>query len=372
MTENHARDRDDLGLNQTKITNVIGSKRLERDAGGRPVAAFPQSALARIAPPMALGASAFHLAFAAAASPAPCAPDVLGVSRTLELNTQGGWQVGLKTYPRTLALEDHEVVLTFDDGPAPPTAKILDALAKECVKATFFLVGRNAAEHPALVKREIAEGHTVGHHSFSHPAATLRRLDEKAAQVEIEKGFAADDKAAYGVAGASPRTPFFRFPGFANSPALVDWLAARNIAVFGADVWASDWLAMTPEAQLDLVLARLEKARRGILLFHDSKAQTAAMMPAFLRELKKRGFKIVHVAPGATPPPCARPPRAGAPRPTKSSPMSSPRNPAKDESRAAKGTRPRRKRRRLSPDERGCGNSSRLNSFGVRAGRRKP
>ncbi len=252
---------------------------------------------------MALGASAFHLAFAAAASPAPCAPDVLGVSRTLELNTQGGWQVGLKTYPRTLALEDHEVVLTFDDGPAPPTAKILDALAKECVKATFFLVGRNAAEHPALVKREIAEGHTVGHHSFSHPAATLRRLDEKAAQVEIEKGFAADDKAAYGVAGASPRTPFFRFPGFADSPALVDWLAARNIAVFGADVWASDWLAMTPEAQLDLVLARLEKARRGILLFHDSKAQTAAMMPAFLRELKKRGFKIVHVAPGATPPP---------------------------------------------------------------------
>lgn len=244
----------------------------------------------------------FLLIRSAAASPTACLPDALGVSRTLELSAQGGWQVGLKTYPRTLALEDHEVVLTFDDGPAPATAKVLDALAKECVKATFFLVGRNAAAMPALVKREIAEGHTVGHHTFSHPGATLRRLSEKAAQDEIEKGFAADDKAAYGAAGAVPKTPFFRFPGFADTPALVEWLSAKNIAVFGADLWASDWDTMTPEAQLALVLARLEKEGRGILLFHDTKQQTAAMLPALLRALKQRGFKIVHVKPGAEPP----------------------------------------------------------------------
>ncbi len=241
---------------------------------------------------------------------AACPPEALGVSRTLALSAQGGWQVGLKTYPRSLALEDHEVVLTFDDGPAAPTTgKVLDALAKECVKATFFLVGRNAAALPALVRREIAEGHTVGHHTFSHPPATLRRLSEKAAREEIEKGFAADDHAAYGAAGAVPRTPFFRFPGFADSPALVEWLSSKNIAVFGADLWASDWETMTPDAQLALVLARLEKERRGILLFHDTKAQTAAMLPALLHELKQRGFKIVHVAPGAEPPPL----RAGAP-----------------------------------------------------------
>ncbi|WOJ89651.1 polysaccharide deacetylase family protein [Methylocapsa polymorpha] len=244
----------------------------------------------------------FLLAHRAAASSARCLPDALGVSRTLELSAQGGWQVGLKTYPRTLALDDHEIVLTFDDGPTHTTAKVLDALAKECVKATFFLVGRNAAAMPSLVRRQIAEGHTVGHHTFSHPGATLRRLGEKAAQNEIEKGFSADDKAAYGAAGAAPRTPFFRFPGFADTPALVEWLSARNIAVFGADVWASDWQPMTPEAQLALVLARLEKEGRGILLFHDSKEQTAAMLPALLRELKQRGFKIVHVKPGAEPP----------------------------------------------------------------------
>jgi peptidoglycan/xylan/chitin deacetylase (PgdA/CDA1 family) len=240
----------------------------------------------------------------AAAASASCPPEALGVSRTLAISAQGGWQVGLKTYPQTLDLDDHEIVLTFDDGPLnPTTGKVLDALAKECVKATFFVVGRKAQAAPALLKRALAEGHSIGHHTFSHPEATLRRMSEKAAEDEIEKGFAADDKAAYGAADASPKTPFFRFPGFADTPALIAWLSARNIAVFGADLWASDWTPMTPEAQLALVLTRLEKEKRGILLFHDTKQQTAAMLPALLRELKQRGFKIVHVAPGSDPPP---------------------------------------------------------------------
>ncbi|MEJ0094609.1 MAG: polysaccharide deacetylase family protein [Methylocella sp.] len=235
---------------------------------------------------------------------APCPPDALGVERTLKLSAQGGWQVGLKSYPQTLALEDHEVVLTFDDGPsAGTTEKVLDALAAQCVKATFFLIGRNAQALPSLVRREIAEGHTVGHHSFSHPAATLRRMSETAAKEEIDKGIAADDAAAYGAAGTAPKTPFFRFPGFADTPALDAWLSSRNIAVFGADFWASDWLPMSAKTELALVLSRLEQEKRGILLMHDIKAQTAAMLPDLLRELKQRGFKIVHIAPGDDPPP---------------------------------------------------------------------
>jgi peptidoglycan/xylan/chitin deacetylase (PgdA/CDA1 family) len=54
---------------------------------------------------------------------------------------------------------------------------------------------------------------------------------------------------------------------------------------------------MTPEAQLQLVLTRIVQAGRGIVLMHDTKAQTAAMLPTLLRELKKRGFRIVHVVP---------------------------------------------------------------------------
>jgi peptidoglycan/xylan/chitin deacetylase (PgdA/CDA1 family) len=222
----------------------------------------------------------------------------------LEVGTSGGLQVGLKTYPRSLALDDREIVLTFDDGPAAQTTpKVLDALAKECVKATFFLVGRNAEALPALVKREIAEGHTVGHHTFSHPAATLRGLSESAAQEEILRGFEADDKAAYGTASGAPKVRFFRFPGFADTPGLVAWLSAKNIAVFGADLWVSDWQSMTPETELALILSRLDKEKRGILLLHDTKEQTAAMLPDLLQELKTRGYKIVNIVPGTNPTP---------------------------------------------------------------------
>jgi peptidoglycan-N-acetylglucosamine deacetylase len=250
--------------------------------------------------PLAAAAGVFFLAPLAAA----CPPETLGVARTLEVGTRGGLQVGLKTYPQTLALDDREIVLTFDDGPAAETTpKVLDALAKECVKATFFLVGRNAEALPALVKREIADGHTVGHHTFSHPAATLRNLSESAAQEEILRGFEADDKAAYGLATSAPKVRFFRFPGFADTPALVAWLSAKNIAVFGADLWVSDWMTMTPETELALILSRLDKEQRGIVLLHDNKEQTAAMLPDLLQELKKRGYKIVNIVPGTKPAP---------------------------------------------------------------------
>lgn len=229
-----------------------------------------------------------------------CAPGALGTSRVLSVGTRGGLEVGLKTYPRTLPLDDHEVVLTFDDGPdARTTPAILDALKGECVQATFFLIGRHAAELPALVRRELAEGHSVGHHTFSHPAATLRRMTPAAAQADIEAGFRADDLAAYGAAGAEPRVPFFRFPGFADTPEVDRWLAARDVAIFGADLWASDWLLMTPETELALLMSRLDKARSGIVLLHDTKLSTARMMPALLRALKARGYRIVHLVPGA-------------------------------------------------------------------------
>ena len=225
-------------------------------------------------------------------------PDALGVSRVIEVNPAGGLKLGLKSYPQTLALEQGEVVLTFDDGPLPATTgPILKALDDECVKATFFLVGRNAQANPTLVAREKARGHTVGHHSFSHPFVTMRGLDQAAAKADMEAGFQADDRAAGALAGASPRTPFFRFPGFADTPELDGWLASRNIAIFGADLWASDWVDMTPEKTMELLLMRLDHAGKGIILLHDTRPQTARMLPALLRELKTRGYRVVHIVP---------------------------------------------------------------------------
>jgi len=229
----------------------------------------------------------------AAAAPS-CGPDALGTARVMEVSVDKAPRVGRKHFPRTLPLAAKDVVLTFDDGPWPETTpKVLEALARECVRATFFMLGKNAEAYPQLARRVLADGHTVAHHTYSHQL--LNTLPMAAAEAEINRGFEAVDFAVYGQRRSDPLTPFFRFPGFASSPALLDRMQQRRIVVFGADFWASDWDPMTPNQQLDLVLRRLEAAGRGIILFHDTKAQTAAMIPPFLRELKRRGYSVVHV-----------------------------------------------------------------------------
>jgi peptidoglycan/xylan/chitin deacetylase (PgdA/CDA1 family) len=239
------------------------------------------------------------IARAAAAEPCPGNPDALGTARVLAVDPATTPPVGRKQFPQTLPLMRHEVVLTFDDGPWPgTTAHVLDALRHECARATFFLIGRNAAANPALARRELAEGHSVAHHTYSHPL--LDRMPIAAAEAEIDRGIGAVDTALYGRVGRDPATPFFRFPGFASSPPLLNELARRRIAVFGADLWASDWNPMTPEQELALVTGRLEAAGGGIVLFHDTKTATAAMLPAFLRDLKGRGYSVVHVVPATS------------------------------------------------------------------------
>jgi peptidoglycan/xylan/chitin deacetylase (PgdA/CDA1 family) len=237
----------------------------------------------------------------AAALAQSCAgnPNVLGTERVLEVDARSTPRVGRKHFPATLPLQRKEVVLTFDDGPLPETTpRVLDALKQECVRATFFLLGRNAEAHPGLARRILAEGHTVGHHTYSHQI--LNRVPMAVAEAEINRGIQEDDYAVYGQRRDQPATPFFRFPGFASNDRLLDLLARRGIVVFGADVWASDWNEMSPPTELRLIMSRLEASGGGIVLFHDTRSQTVAMLPGFLRELKRRGYRIVHAVPAGS------------------------------------------------------------------------
>lgn len=220
----------------------------------------------------------------------------LGTSRVLEVDAASFPQVGTKSFPQTLPLRDHEVVLTFDDGPRPPTTpRVLAALARECVHATFFMIGRQASEHPGLARRIAREGHTIGHHTFSHPS--LLRIPQADAFKEIDNGIAAVEQVLHGIATTTPATPFFRFPGFESTPATLDLLRRRGIAVFGADLWASDWNHLTPTQELLLLIRRLRAARKGIILLHDTQPATAAMLPVFLRYLRENHYHVVHVVP---------------------------------------------------------------------------
>ncbi|WP_407169950.1 polysaccharide deacetylase family protein [Bradyrhizobium sp. ORS 111] len=224
--------------------------------------------------------------------------DALGTSRVLEVDPATYPRVGLKSFPQTLPLEDHEIVLTFDDGPTPGlTDKVLAALSAECVHATFFMVGRGAADHPELVRKIARLGHTIGYHTWDHPH--LNKLAPDAAEANIDSGISAVEKALHGTSSTTPTTPFFRFPYFESTPHLLDRLEKRGIAVFGADFWASDWNKMTPEEELKLLTGRLETVRKGILLLHDPRQQTADMLPAFLRYLREHNYRVVHIVPTA-------------------------------------------------------------------------
>ncbi|MGY3103444.1 MULTISPECIES: polysaccharide deacetylase family protein [unclassified Bradyrhizobium] len=252
--------------------------------------------LRRLTTPLA-GAVTVLLAGIVATDAADCPrQDVLGTSRVLEVDAKAYPRVGLNSFRETLPLADHEVVLTFDDGPRPPsTRKVLAALADQCVRATFFLVGKSSAMSPELVRRIAAEGHTIAHHSWSH--TMMSKMTFEQAKKDIDRGIAADETAVKGVYTQSPPSRFFRFPYFDSTPATLEFLHSRGIVVFGADLSAGDWENLTPEQELRTVTERLEVASKGIILLHDAQARTAAMMPAFLRYLHENGYRIVHLVP---------------------------------------------------------------------------
>src|SRR5215510_5788556 len=125
---------------------------------------------------------------ASAAEPCRGNPDARGTSRVLAINPADFARIGITQYTTTLPLEDHEVVITFDDGPIPPnTHAVLDALASECVKATYFLVGDMARAYPSIVRRIYNAGHTIGTHSQNHPYR-FQRLSMEKAERQVQSG----------------------------------------------------------------------------------------------------------------------------------------------------------------------------------------
>src|SRR5215813_6166999 len=133
---------------------------------------------------------------AATAEPAETAtncpghPDAIGTSRTLVVDPRAHPRIGSMQYPETLPLRDHEVVLSFDDGPIPRNSnQVLQILADNCVKATFFAIGEQAQAFPDGIRKLIAAGHTVGTHSQHHPL-TFHKMSEDQAKQEIEQGIA--------------------------------------------------------------------------------------------------------------------------------------------------------------------------------------
>lgn len=214
----------------------------------------------------------------------------LGVSRTVEIDTTGGPGFGMEHYKAYDFLQPKEVVLTFDDGPQKySTEAVLKALGDECVKATFFSIGKMALGYPGIIRDVAKAGHTIGTHTWSHKAlGKLKKFDD--AKDEIERGFSAVHRAVGG-----PIAPFFRFPTLVDTQEAVAYLGKRNIAMFSCDIDSIDYKPQTAEHLVKSLMQKLDKRGKGILLMHDIHKTTAKAVPMLLAELKAKGYKIVHM-----------------------------------------------------------------------------
>jgi len=263
---------------------------------------------------------------AMAAEACPGHPDALGTARVLTISPDEFARIGGMQYKQTLPLADHEVVITFDDGPLPPYSdRILDTLAAQCVKVTYFLVGQMANDYPWVVRRMYNDGHSIGTHSMHHPLG-FEHLDLARVTQEVDGGIAAVDTA---IGDPKAVSPFFRIPGLGRSKIDESFLASQHLVTWSADVVADDWFrGISAQQIVKRAMRRLNAKGRGILLLHDIHPATAMALPMLLKELKSDGYHVVHVVaagerPASVPVIAATPGKGAWPRVLKTASLTS-------------------------------------------------
>jgi peptidoglycan-N-acetylglucosamine deacetylase len=231
----------------------------------------------------------------ASAETCPGNPDALGTSRVLTINPGEFTLLGTMQYKQTLPLKDHEVVITFDDGPLPLyTNIILDTLASQCVRATYFLVGQMARAYPSVVRRIYNEGHTIGTHSQAHPH--FEHLSMRRVEREVDGGI---NSVTAALGDAKALSPFFRIPYLGRTNAIEQFLERKQLVTWSADVDTNDWWRGSTEAIVQRAMRRLNAQGSGIILMHDIHRKTAIALPILLKELKANGYNVVHVVAGS-------------------------------------------------------------------------
>ena len=187
------------------------------------------------------------------------------------------------------------VALTFDDGPSPDwTPQVLDILHRFGIKSTFCTVGYNQVRHPELVRRLIAEGHTLCNHTAHHPM--LDGLSPERVTAEITNN-AADLRAITG-----QDAQFFRAPGGRLTPQVIDVAHRNGERVLGWNVDPHDYLRPPPEVIRDRILGAVKPG--SVVILHDGggvRANTVAMLPDLLLRLIAAGYSMVATAPGPAP-----------------------------------------------------------------------
>lgn len=177
------------------------------------------------------------------------------------------------------------IALTFDDGPAAGTIRLLDILKKSDTRATFFLVGSQVAGREQTVQRMVAEGHIVGNHTWQHLQLPEKSRKEVGAQI--------DRTADAIVAAGAPHPTLLRPPYGALSNEVREEITGRGYATVLWDADTLDWDTRNTKKTVKNALADARPG--GIILMHDIHPETVKAVPQIIKELREDGYTLVTV-----------------------------------------------------------------------------
>ena len=197
---------------------------------------------------------------------------------------------------------DKKIALTFDDGPDPRwTPKILDVLKQKNIPATFFVIGTDVSQWPQIVKREYAEGHEIGNHTYTHPAFDDIKKNEIHWELNLTQRLL---ESTIGAKSILFRPPY----GIDHQPEYAEEVAQLPIAqdmgylIIGQKIDAHDWRQVdnkqiSPQEITDNVMR--QAGNGNIVLFHDGggeRANTVIALPGIIDSLRAKGYQLVSVA----------------------------------------------------------------------------
>lgn len=189
---------------------------------------------------------------------------------------------------RRAPTDQPDVALTFDDGPHPTlTPQLLDILADRGARATFYVIGRNAARYPDILRRMVAEGHEIGNHTWSHPS--LFGVGDQNMLTELQRTSDAIQDAV-GFAPVSLRPPYGNI--YPRQSQLV-WDAMQMTTV----LWSIDPLDWQRPGSSVVANRIINQHHAGaVVVAHDIHGPTVRAMPAAIDGLMSRGYNLVQVS----------------------------------------------------------------------------
>jgi peptidoglycan/xylan/chitin deacetylase (PgdA/CDA1 family) len=190
----------------------------------------------------------------------------------------------------TFVTGEREVWLTIDDGPTGDTPAVLDLFDRYGVKATFFVKGALAEEHPDFIREIVRRGHTIGNHSYSHPSGTFWCLPPGSIAAQIERC----NLVLAGILGERPI--LFRAPVGTKNPSVHPVLQRNGMTLVGWNARAFDTKTNDPERVARRIVRDL--APGAIILLHQGRRESMRMLERVIQEVQQRGYRFVVPAAG--------------------------------------------------------------------------